>query len=253
VQQLLPVLPLFVEEAKELIMNKYEYISDQNNRKQSKKTEGKRIPLLGELLFRLYKIPRRSLRMLISEVLLRLEGGRYLSITIRRILSTYHKVEIGFYTSVLGAIRGAFPPGAKIGRYSSINRTAIVFGASHPMNTRSSHAIFYNPTLGYVKNDFLKRTAPTIGNDVFIGYNAIILNHVKSIGEGAYIAAGAVVTKDVPPYAVVAGNPARIIRYRFSKDTIDALLLERWSDKSLDELLLDVNRFRIPLEGDEVL
>ncbi len=67
----------------------------------------------------------------------------------------------------------------------------------------------------------------TIGNDVWIGKNAMILRGVN-IGDGAVIAAGAVVVKDVPPYAVVGGNPARIIRYRFEDSVIERLLKLQW-------------------------
>lgn len=66
-----------------------------------------------------------------------------------------------------------------------------------------------------------------IGNDVWIGSHALILGGVK-IGDGAVIGAGAVVTKDVPPYAVVGGVPARIIKYRFSQEIIDKLLEIKW-------------------------
>ena len=68
-----------------------------------------------------------------------------------------------------------------------------------------------------------------IGHDVWIGYGAIIMDGV-TIGTGAVVAAAAVVTKDVPPYAIVAGVPARIIRYRFDDDTIRRLLESRWWD-----------------------
>ena len=69
-----------------------------------------------------------------------------------------------------------------------------------------------------------------IGNDVWIGLNATILDGV-TIGDGAIVAAGAVVTKDVPPYAVVAGVPAKIIKYRFTESQIDFLLKFRWWEK----------------------
>jgi acetyltransferase-like isoleucine patch superfamily enzyme len=156
------------------------------------------------------------------------------------------------YTGLLAAIRGGFPPGTKVGRYCSIDPNVKAFGASHPRNTRSSHAFFYNPKLGYAKHDLLDRTCPTIGNDVFIGHNAVITNRVASIGDGAYIAAGSIVTKDVPPYALVGGNPARIIRYRFSKETVTELLRERWWEASIDELMSDLRRFQDPLEDDEI-
>jgi len=66
-----------------------------------------------------------------------------------------------------------------------------------------------------------------IGNDVWIGHGAIILAGV-TIGDGAVIAAGAVVPRDVPPYAIVAGNPARIVRYRFGHHTVELLLEIAW-------------------------
>jgi len=68
-----------------------------------------------------------------------------------------------------------------------------------------------------------------IGNDVWMGRNATVIAGV-SIGDGAVIAAGAVVTKDVPPYAIVGGIPAKIIRYRFAPEQIEALLRIRWWD-----------------------
>ena len=76
-----------------------------------------------------------------------------------------------------------------------------------------------------------------IGNDVWVGANAIIISGVK-IGDGAVIGAGAVVTKDVPPYAIVGGVPAKIIKYRFPKDKIDALLKIKWWDWS-DKLIAE--------------
>jgi virginiamycin A acetyltransferase len=75
-----------------------------------------------------------------------------------------------------------------------------------------------------------------IGNDVWIGFNAIILSGVK-IGDGAVIGAGSVVTHDVPPYAIVAGCPARIIRMRFDQKTIDDLLRIKWWNWNLQRIV----------------
>ncbi len=79
------------------------------------------------------------------------------------------------------------------------------------------------------------KSLPIIGNDVWIGYNATILNGVK-VGDGAIIGAGSVVTKNIPPYAVVAGNPAKIIKYRFEKELINRLINISWWDYGPDIL-----------------
>lgn len=68
-----------------------------------------------------------------------------------------------------------------------------------------------------------------IGNDVWIDMNAIVMRGVK-IGDGAVIAAGAVVTKDVAPYSIVGGNPAKLIKYRFTEEVIGKLLEIKWWD-----------------------
>jgi len=77
------------------------------------------------------------------------------------------------------------------------------------------------------------RMATVIGNDVWIVASAVVIEGVK-IGDGAVIGAGAIVTKDVPPYAVVVGNPARIMRYRFPPDIVAGLLEIRWWDLKED-------------------
>jgi len=74
-----------------------------------------------------------------------------------------------------------------------------------------------------------------IANDVWIGYAATIMPSVK-IGNGAIIATKSVVTKDVPDYAIVGGNPAKVIRYRFEKETIDALLKIAWWNWSAEKI-----------------
>jgi acetyltransferase-like isoleucine patch superfamily enzyme len=87
----------------------------------------------------------------------------------------------------------------------------------------------FHATDSYSKGDI------TIGNDVWIGYGVTILSGV-TIGDGAVIGACSVVTNDVEPYAIVAGNPAKFIRYRFSPEKIKYLLELRWWDKSPEEI-----------------
>lgn len=83
--------------------------------------------------------------------------------------------------------------------------------------------------------DSFKKPLPIIGNDVWIGFGAVVLNGV-TIGDGAIIAAGAVVTKDVPPYTIVGGNPARVIRQRVSDKCVEKLLELKWWDYGPDIL-----------------
>jgi acetyltransferase-like isoleucine patch superfamily enzyme len=74
-----------------------------------------------------------------------------------------------------------------------------------------------------------------IGHDVWIGCNSVVLSGV-TIGTGAVIGAGSVVTKDIPPYAIAYGNPAKVHRYRFDPETIDALLKSEWWRFSMEQL-----------------
>jgi acetyltransferase-like isoleucine patch superfamily enzyme len=79
-----------------------------------------------------------------------------------------------------------------------------------------------------------------IGNDVWLGYGSMIMSGV-GIGDGAVIAAGAVVTRDVEPYSIVAGNPARLIKKRFDEETIDKLLKIKWWDWPVEKINNNLN------------
>lgn len=221
-------------------------MSNDNNR------GGKEFPLLGGLLFQLYAIKWSRLRGWIRGLVKRLEGGELLSLTLRRIFSVYHQVEVGLHSGGGAFIPGNLAPMTKVGRYCSIAFTARSFNANHPMNLKSSSALFYNPALGYAQTDLLTRTALTIEHDVWMGHNAVILSTVSRIASGVVIGAGAVVHQDPPPYAVVVGYPARVVRYRFSKEMIEELLASRWWEKPLAELLLKIEDFQRPLEGENI-
>ena len=132
-----------------------------------------------------------------------------------------------------------------IGAFCSIANNLIVGGAQHPMDWVSTSPVFYNVSGGsghHLGNNTLppdKRT--TIENDVWIGSRVIIMQGVH-IGNGAVVGAGSVVTKDVPPYAVVAGVPAKIIKYRFPDDKIERLQSSAWWTLS-DDKLRSLNKF----------
>lgn len=130
-----------------------------------------------------------------------------------------------------------FDPCTTIGRYCSIGANVSVFGDRHPVDHLSSSPMFYNarrfrnrtgtaPTRPMV--DFDAAPQPVIiGNDVWIG-DGVLLRDGITIGDGAVIGARSVVTKDVAPYTIVGGNPARTIRPRFPSQIADALLALQW-------------------------
>lgn len=118
-----------------------------------------------------------------------------------------------------------------IGKYCSISTNVTIFlGSEHRTDWISTYPFpyFWEEAKSITGHPMTKGDV-IIGNDVWIGYNAIILSGVK-VGDGGVIGAGSVVAKNVPPYAIVAGNPAEIIRYRFDGETIKKLLEIRWWD-----------------------
>ena len=104
------------------------------------------------------------------------------------------------------------------------------------------HGFFFNPELGVVDREW-SFSPLKIGNDVWLGHNSIIMPGVNSVGDGAVVAAGAVVNKDVPPYAVVVGNPARLVRYRFDPATIERLVREQWWEKDIGDLQSELDEY----------
>lgn len=124
-----------------------------------------------------------------------------------------------------------------IGRYTSIASNVISLIGTHPIEKFvSTHPYFYSPSpddCNYF-NEFSKAKnsnySIVIGNDVWICENVMLMQGI-TIGDGAIVAAGAIVTKDVPPFAVVGGVPAKFLRYRFSQEEIKYLLEIKWWNK----------------------
>jgi acetyltransferase-like isoleucine patch superfamily enzyme len=120
---------------------------------------------------------------------------------------------------------------AKIGNFTSIANNVVIGGANHPMDWVGMSPVFYQGRDSVTKKfSTFKLNDPKvchIGNDVWIGRSSIVLSGV-TISDGAVVGAGSVVTKDVPPYAIVAGNPAKFIRNRFDDETIRELIKINW-------------------------
>jgi acetyltransferase-like isoleucine patch superfamily enzyme len=195
------------------------------------------------ILFYCYRFHIRTLRSLIISLITRFDGGEFYSLTLRRIFKHYYGVDIGLYTHGGCFVVNQMHQQTTIGRYCSIARTARVLNADHPMEKKSTHAFFFNPVLKIVKKRGNKYNPLTIGNDVWLGHNCIIMPIVNKIGDGAIIGGGAIINRDVPPYAVMVGNPARIVRYRFSEEKIKELLDSKWWEKSIEELKENLDDF----------
>lgn len=143
---------------------------------------------------------------------------------------------------------------AEIGAFCSIANNVKIGGARHPIEWVSTSPVFYSGSDSVKKKfstfdrDEDKHTI--IGNDVWIGANAIIIQGVK-IGNGAVIGAGSIVTKDVGDYEIVAGNPAKVIRKRFSDNIIQGLLDSKWwllTDEQLTKVAKSVRDPQIFIE-----
>jgi acetyltransferase-like isoleucine patch superfamily enzyme len=199
--------------------------------------------MISKIAYQFYRF--KKLRPFILSLIRKLEKGDFYSVTLRKIFCDYHQIVIGMYSY------GCFNPNCinaytQIGRYCSFAEGVCIFNGNHPLNYQSLHPFFYNPKLRYVKEEKIVRRHIEIGHDVWVGRNAIITPSVTNIGNGAVIGAGAVVTKDVPDFAVVVGNPARVIKYRFEPETIDAMNRSQWWLKDIEELVNDMDAFTRP-------
>jgi len=157
--------------------------------------------------------------------------------------------ELGFsYELKIGAfthINGGFIQNATIGRYCSFARDVHIGQGTHPTDWLSVTPLQYNPNYrGWInksgKNSPLKTRKfkwdlhTTIGSDVWIGHSVFIQDGI-SIGHGAIVGAGSIVTKNIPPFAIAAGNPARVLRFRFPTDVIIRLLETEWWNYHISE------------------
>lgn len=138
---------------------------------------------------------------------------------------------------------------AQIGRYCSIAKNVSIGPGIHKVDGVSTHPAFFlknTPLLKtFTEKDLFNPTKKiVIGNDVWIGESVIIIDGV-TIGTGSIIAAGAVVTKDVEPYSIVGGVPAKLIRYRFEKDLIEKLLKSKWWELNEDKFRENISTYNL--------
>lgn len=174
-----------------------------------------------------------------------LKIGKPYNTTGKALIEPYAGIFVGPRLGAVGSFsytKSYFPPqDLKIGRYCAIAENVKIMGSSHPVDRLSMSGFCYSRAAPFgifekdISIDFPKKPPglevnfafATIGNDVWIG-EGVLLKRGVTIGNGAVIAARSVVTKDVPPYAIVAGSPAVIKKYRFSDDLIQNLLASEW-------------------------
>ncbi|MET3528134.1 CatB-related O-acetyltransferase [Phenylobacterium koreense] len=154
---------------------------------------------------------------------------------LRAYFRSKHRIDIGLYS--YGCFDQWRMPGPiSIGRYCSFANTVRSAPINHPMEAMTTHPALYERAFGVVDKDIEWDEVLVVEDDVWVGHNVMILPGCKRIGRGAVIGAGAVVTKDVEAYAIMAGNPARKLRSRFEPELIAALEASRWWELDLMDL-----------------
>ena len=166
--------------------------------------------------------------------------------------SFLENVELGDYSYLM---EFCYLQNVEVGKFANIAAMVRIGPTDHPMERPTMHHFTYRRRLyGFDKVDdeefFAQRAAriTRIGNDTWIGHGAIIMPGI-TIGDGAVVGSGAIVTKDVPPYTIVVGSPAKILRRRFSPELEDKYASIKWWDWSKEKIKATFNDFLLDAES----
>ncbi|MES2492649.1 MAG: CatB-related O-acetyltransferase [Pseudomonadota bacterium] len=153
-----------------------------------------------------------------------------------------YDIDVGMYS--YGCFdRWRMPGPIRVGRYCSIASTVRSAPINHPFEALTTHPALYERKFGAVDQDIEWEDVLVIEDDVWIAHNVVILPGCKFIGRGSIVGAGAIVTRDVERYAIVAGNPARKLRDRFDPALAEQVEASRWWE-------MDVTQLRGLIEAD---
>ena len=180
---------------------------------------------MRRIVNRIYRMGRFG-RRLAKYIIYKRDRGPWYSEQLREIYRKEHDIDAGYGS--YGWDQDTFEGPATLGNYCSIARPVMRLNVNHYTTAVTTHPAIFNPIFHYVEKDPRPRAPITIGHDVWICSNVTILPSVRSIGNGAVIGAGSVVTKDVPPYAIVGGVPAKVIKYRFTEEQIAVIEASKW-------------------------
>jgi virginiamycin A acetyltransferase len=161
--------------------------------------------------------------------------GPFFTFTAREIMRRDYGVCIGAYSYGPCFEPGSFGAGTQVGRYVSIAPRVRAYQANHPLDRLSTHGFFFNSELGYVPETNVPISSLVIEHDAWIGDSVIITPNCRRIGLGAVVGAGSIVTKDVPDFAVVAGSPARLIKWRFTPEMQEVIRNSKWWERSVED------------------
>ncbi|WP_282584927.1 CatB-related O-acetyltransferase [Lichenifustis flavocetrariae] len=167
------------------------------------------------------------------------------NVKLRTYFRKHYGIDVGLYS--YGCFdRWRMPGPLRVGRYCSIAGTVRSTNNNHPITALTTHPVLYERKFGGIEVDHEWQGRLTIGDDVWIGHNVVILPGCQNIGRGAIVGAGSIVTRNVEPYTIVAGNPARKLRDRFPPDLIATIEASRWWE-------LDIPALRALIQQDRAL